>query len=128
MTCARLAQRVTAVFGTLLATASAPALAAWECTDAFGSRYIVARPFGDSADVRCAPIDDAAPGASLEGEPVPERASAEPTSGNGLLVLVAPLRSSTWQLAARRFNWMAAHTASAPAATAAPPKRLFSCS
>ena len=104
MTCARVAHRAAAVLGMLLATASAPALAAWDCTDAFGNRYIVARRFGESADVRCAPIDDAAPGASLEGAPapVPVPAPAEPTSGDGRLVLAAPLRSGTWQLAARR--------------------------
>lgn len=94
----------------LFVTAPAPALAAWDCTDAFGNRYIIARRFGESADVRCAPIDNAAPGASLEGAPAPapvpvpalEATSVESTSGYGRLVLAAPLGSGTWQLAARR--------------------------
>jgi hypothetical protein len=105
---ARLAHRAAAVLGTLLATAAAPALAAWNCTDAFGSRYVVARRFGESADVRCAPINDPDPdpdpALAFEHppEPQPEPVSAEQASGSGRLVLAAPPRSGTWQLAARR--------------------------
>jgi len=104
LTGARVARRAAPTFGILLAASAAPALAAWDCVDAFGNRYLVAREFGQSADVRCAPIDAPAPDVPHAVAPEPETGhpAAYAASADGRLVLAAPLHRSNWQLDARR--------------------------
>ena len=109
MTPARPVRSVAAAFGALLATAAAPARAAWDCADSFGTHYLVAGPFGESADVRCTPLEQAAAGlpAAQDADAAPALlaapASAEKAAGGGQLLLAAePVRPGTSRLAARR--------------------------
>lgn len=99
------ARGVAAALGTTLAVAAAPAIAAWDCTDSFGNRYLVAGRFGESADVHCTQRDEPAPAPSAEPGPKSEfeSAPAKPEPGRGRLVLAAPLSAGSWlQVAARR--------------------------
>jgi soluble lytic murein transglycosylase-like protein len=97
-----------AAFGALLAAAAAPARAAWDCADVFGSHYVVAARFGESADVRCSPLEDAAapPPAASQADPVLMASSTPPVekaSGNGELVLAAATPGpGEWRLGERR--------------------------
>jgi soluble lytic murein transglycosylase-like protein len=81
--------------GALLVTAAAPACASWDCADAFGNHYVVANRFGESADVRCTPLEESAsePAAVVGADGVHELLSAPAPSakaaGNGRLVLAA---------------------------------------
>jgi soluble lytic murein transglycosylase-like protein len=96
-----------AAFGALLA-AAAPARAAWDCADVFGSHYVVATRFGESADVRCTALEQAAapPPAGSEADPVLTASSAPPVekaTGKGELVLAAATPGpGAWRLGERR--------------------------
>jgi soluble lytic murein transglycosylase-like protein len=106
LTAASRTRRDAAALGMLWATLCAPALAAWDCVDAFGHRYVVAHEFGQSADVRCAPIDEPELVAQVVATTEPATgtmpAPSVPASVNGRLVLAAASQGSAAQLDARR--------------------------
>jgi len=109
LTPARPSRGAAVAFGALLATAAAPARATWDCADAFGNHYLVADRFGESADVRCAPLEEApvepavAAGADVMSAHLSAPAPISNAAGNGQLVLAAATpRPDASLLAARR--------------------------